>query len=1070
MITYNNIIGRFEKFVEDHFLLKTFTHGSPSGVDLEKFEVYPALHVVYTGSTYDNTSKEYSFEVYILDLPPDKAKKIENQTQLVSNAEQVAEDILADMRNGGHIFDFGHLYTVGNASTTPLEETTSNSLAGILLTISIEVGFTLDSCNAPLDGVNPEGSAFPSASPSGLRIKEVDGSPDVVGVTTIIVSDGTLTDDGLGVVTIDTSDKGAGVYLPLIGGTLTGDLIVDTNVGIGTTPTEKLDVSGNIKASGGISSGSTITADTYFQSDDAAVVLAPTGAGTVFLRPNGIGSGAGAFSISSTGKASVNGELDMNSNKITEVLAGTTNLDAVNYQQLTDAILGVLTYKGIWDASTNSPALVSGVGTLGGYYIVSVAGTTDLDGITDWAVGDWAVFSDLPTDAWQKIDNTSILGGAGTGGKISVWTGSGVSRTLGDSVITESGGNILIGTITSTGAKVVIDHDNTKMLELKRNGNLKVRFLADSNHGEVDLYNSAGTLNVKLVASGNSYLNGGNVGIGTTSPDVKLRVEGTSNTMGVLSRMYGDGTYGAAIRYDRGTSYSWVAGIGGAGVTSGIPNSYFGFSELGNNPRLVIAHTTGNVGIGTTNPAAKLDVKTSGDGEAFTVKNSSGNNIFRVYNDDNDGAVTRFLDSDGATKVQISSEKTGATTTYFNAGNVGIGTDSPGAKLEVNGGEIRTTRENVSANYLSISTTSAGSFIENTGGTSKGLTVNNTSATSPYINFQLLSDTKMRIDESGNVGIGTSSPTQKLSVNGDVLIESVGEEASLRFRPSTTYSDVGINVMQVTGTNASPYTSKISFSNYDDANALVINGSNVGIGTSSPSANLEVSSLGGVGVSTQILVKNQDDGYGHSGGDAILESSGWGEAYLRLGSHYVSAEAGNLQFKSTANLVFKSGGSNTRMTILSAGNVGIGTASPSRQLDVEGVIRFSSNTNQAVNGYGEIYTSYSYGKGQIFIAPEAVTNPANFHPNGGVTVGAASTSPPANGLLVAGNVGIGTDSPAAKLDVNGGVRMGDDAATASATNVGTQRYRATANDSFVEMCMQTGATAYAWVIIKQNTW
>ena len=63
MITYNNIIGRFEKFVEDHFLLKTFTHGSPSGVDLEKFEVYPALHVVYTGSTYDNTSKEYSFEV-----------------------------------------------------------------------------------------------------------------------------------------------------------------------------------------------------------------------------------------------------------------------------------------------------------------------------------------------------------------------------------------------------------------------------------------------------------------------------------------------------------------------------------------------------------------------------------------------------------------------------------------------------------------------------------------------------------------------------------------------------------------------------------------------------------------------------------------------------------------------------------------------------------------------------------------------------------------------------------------------------------------------------------------------
>ena len=162
MITYNNIVNRFERFVADHLLLKTFTHGSPSGVDLEKFEVYPALHLVYTGATYESTSKEYSFEVYILDLPPDKAKKIENQTQLVSNAEQVAEDILADMMNGDNVFNFNDLYTVTSANTTPLEETTSNSLAGILLSISIEVGYTFDSCNAPLIGVTPSGSQIPS--------------------------------------------------------------------------------------------------------------------------------------------------------------------------------------------------------------------------------------------------------------------------------------------------------------------------------------------------------------------------------------------------------------------------------------------------------------------------------------------------------------------------------------------------------------------------------------------------------------------------------------------------------------------------------------------------------------------------------------------------------------------------------------------------------------------------------------------------------------------------------------------------------------------------------------------
>jgi hypothetical protein len=159
MITYNNIIDRFEKFAKDNQFLRSFTHGSPSGVDLDKFELYPTMHVVYTGATYDSTSKEYSFEVYILDLPADKADKIDNQQQMVSNAEQVAEDILADMRNGDNVFDFDHLYSVTSAFTTPLEETTSNSLSGILLTLSIEVGYTYDACNAPLIGVSPTGSA-----------------------------------------------------------------------------------------------------------------------------------------------------------------------------------------------------------------------------------------------------------------------------------------------------------------------------------------------------------------------------------------------------------------------------------------------------------------------------------------------------------------------------------------------------------------------------------------------------------------------------------------------------------------------------------------------------------------------------------------------------------------------------------------------------------------------------------------------------------------------------------------------------------------------------------------------
>ena len=53
---------------------------------------------------------------------------------------------------------------------------------------------------------------------------------------------------------------------------------------------------------------------------------------------------------------------------------------------------------------------------------------------------------------------------------------------------------------------------------------------------------------------------------------------------------------------------------------------------------------------------------------------------------------------------------------------------------------------------------------------------------------------------------------------------------------------------------------------------------------------------------------------------------------------------------------------------------------------------------------------------------------------------------------------------------SGSVKVADDAAAASATNVGAIRYRSDANNSYQEMSMQTGAAAYAWVITQQNTW
>ena len=205
MITFNNIVERFEDFATSHFFIKSFSFGSPDDVDLAKFTEFPLMHLVYTGATYDSGTKTYNIEVYILDVPADKTDKVERQREVVSDAEQCAEDIIADIRMGGNIFTFAQDYEVVNATTTPLEEETKNVLSGVLLDLSVAIPYEWDACNAPIDGVIPGGGDVPSYARRGfLRMLTLDGSTDVLSVRTIKVNNGTLTDDGDGVVTLNT--------------------------------------------------------------------------------------------------------------------------------------------------------------------------------------------------------------------------------------------------------------------------------------------------------------------------------------------------------------------------------------------------------------------------------------------------------------------------------------------------------------------------------------------------------------------------------------------------------------------------------------------------------------------------------------------------------------------------------------------------------------------------------------------------------------------------------------------------------------------------------------------------
>ena len=80
--------------------------------------------------------------------------------------------------------------------------------------------------------------------------------------------------------------------------------------------------------------------------------------------------------------------------------------DYIPMARIPAALLGSVQYQGTWDASTNTPALASGVGTKGYYYVVSADGATTLDTVSDWKQKDYAIYNGT---AWEKIDNTDAV-------------------------------------------------------------------------------------------------------------------------------------------------------------------------------------------------------------------------------------------------------------------------------------------------------------------------------------------------------------------------------------------------------------------------------------------------------------------------------------------------------------------------------------------------------------------------------------------------------------------------------------------------------------------------------------
>ena len=131
--------------------------------------------------------------------------------------------------------------------------------------------------------------------------------------------------------------------------------------------------------------------------------------------------------------------------------------------------LGDLNYQGTWNATTNTPTLTSSTGTKGYYYVVSVAGTTNLNGITDWQISDWAVFNG---SVWQKIDNTDLV--------------TSVNGYTGTVVLTAAD----VSAVPYTGATGAVDLNAKSLTNVSNLGintttvpTIKIRAVGDNNSG-----------------------------------------------------------------------------------------------------------------------------------------------------------------------------------------------------------------------------------------------------------------------------------------------------------------------------------------------------------------------------------------------------------------------------------------------------------------------------------------------------------------------------------------------------------------------------------------------------------